>query len=397
MTQKDYSIKELIQMEACTNCCLCADVCPAVSAAEDGQLSGAYRLVEMRKLMRSRSGFLQRLFGRRTPTREQLKLFSETVYRCTLCGRCQETCPSGIMLRDLWLSLRQDLVHTEAYPKKVDMIRENVSESHNVFNEDNEERVDWVEDLRNPPEHGYVKDTADVVYFTGCVASYFPLAQKIPMALAAVLDAAEVDFTLLAEEEWCCGFPLLGAGLGDHLGDLIKHNIEAVRDKGARTVIFACPSCFQMWREHYPHDFEIYHVTQYLNQIIKSGRLPLKKLDLAVTYHDPCDLGRGSREYDAPREVIRAIPGVQLVEMTHHRENCLCCGGGGNLEMIDSKLSGKIAKAKVDEALATGAQAVVTACQQCVRTMATYVRRNKLSLEVMDIVQLVQKALTIDK
>ena len=397
MTQKDYSIKELIQMEACTNCCLCADVCPAVSAAEDGQLSGAYRLVEMRKLMRSRSGFLQRFFGRRKPTREQLKQFSETVYRCTLCGRCQETCPSGIMLRDLWLSLRQDLVHTEAYPKKVDMIRENVSESHNVFDEDNEERVDWVEDLRNPPEHGYVKDTADVVYFTGCVASYFPLAQKIPMALATVLDAAEVDFTLLAEEEWCCGFPLLGAGLGDHLGDLIEHNIEAVRDKGARTVIFACPSCFQMWREHYPHDFEIYHVTQYLNQIIKNGQLRLKKLDLAVTYHDPCDLGRGSREYDAPRQVIRAIPGVQLVEMTHHRENCLCCGGGGNLEMIDSKLSGKIAKAKVDEALATGAQAVVTACQQCVRTMATYVRRNKLSLEVMDIVQLVQKALTIDE
>ena len=397
MTQKDYSIKELIQMEACTNCCLCADVCPAVSAAEDGQLSGAYRLVEMRKLMRSRSGFLQRFFGRRKPTREQLKQFSETVYRCTLCGRCQETCPSGIMLRDLWLSLRQDLVHTEAYPKKVDMIRENVSESHNVFDEDNEERVDWVEDLRNPPEHGYVKDTADVVYFTGCVASYFPLAQKIPMALAAVLDAAEVDFTLLAEEEWCCGFPLLGAGLGDHLGDLIEHNIEAVRNKGARTVIFACPSCFQMWRERYPHDFEIYHVTQYLNQLVKSGQLRLKKLDLAVTYHDPCDLGRGSREYDAPRQVIRAIPGVQLVEMTHHRENCLCCGGGGNLEMIDSKLSGKIAKAKVDEALATGAQAVVTACQQCVRTMATYVRRNKLSLEVMDIVQLVQKALNIDE
>jgi len=397
MTQKDYSIKELIQMEACTNCCLCADVCPAVSAADDGQLSGAYRLIEMRKLMRSRSGFLQKFFGRRTPTREQLKQFSETVYRCTLCGRCQETCPSGIMLRDLWLSLRQDLVHTDAYPKKVDMILENVSGSHNVFDEDNEERVDWVEDLRNPPEHGYVKDTADVVYFTGCVASYFPMAQKIPMALAAVLDAAKVDFTLLAEEEWCCGFPLLGAGLRDHLKDLIEHNIEAVRAKGARKVVFACPSCFQMWHEHYPHEFEIYHVTQYLNQLIKNRQLPLKKVDLTVTYHDPCDLGRGSREYDAPREVIRAIPGVQLVEMTHHRENCLCCGGGGNLEMIDSKLSGKIAKAKVDEALETGAQAVVTACQQCVRTMTTYVRRNKLSLEVMDIVQLVQKALTIDE
>jgi heterodisulfide reductase subunit D len=393
MTQKDYSIKEIIRMEACTSCCLCADVCPAVSATQDGHLSGIYRLTELRKIMRSRSGLFRRFFGKKAPTKEQLKQFSETVYRCTLCGRCQEVCPSGILLRDLWLSLRQDLVHSDSYPKKVDIIRQNVAESHNVFDEDNEERVDWVEDLRNPPEHGYVKDKADVVYFTGCVASYFPMAQEIPMALVAVLDAAEVDFTLLAEEEWCCGFPLLGAGLREHFEDLIKHNITAVRAKGAQTVVFACPSCYQMWREHYPREFDIYHVTQYLNQLIAGDRLPLKKLDLTVTFHDPCDLGRGSREYDAPREVIRAIPGVKLVEMSHNRENCLCCGGGGNLEMIDSKLSGEIAKAKIDEAMETGAQVVVTACQQCVRVMNTYVRRNKIEFEVMDIVQLVQKAL----
>jgi heterodisulfide reductase subunit D len=393
MTQKDYSIKEILQLEACTNCCLCAEVCPAVSAAEDGQLSGVYRLAELRRIMRSRSGIFRRFFGRKAPTEEELKHFSETVYRCTLCGRCQETCPSGIMLRDLWFSLRQDLVHSDAYPKKVDMIRENVAESHNVFDEDNEERADWVEDLRDPPDHGYIKDQAQVVYFTGCVAAYFPMAQKIPMALAEVLEKAKADFTLLGEKEWCCGFPLLGAGLRDHLKDNIEHNIQAVKAKGASQVVFACPSCYQMWREHYPHDFEIYHVTQYLNQLITSGQLPLKNLDLTVTFHDPCDLGRGSQEYDAPREVIRAIPGVKLVEMAHKRENCLCCGGGGNLEMIDAGLSGDIAKAKIEEVLATGADAVVTACQQCVRTMATYTRRSKIKLEVMDIVQLVRRAL----
>ena len=394
MSQSDYRIKEILQLAACTNCCLCADVCPAVAATDDGQLSGVYRLVQLRKLMRSRSGLLRRFFGRKAPTQAQLKQFSETVYRCTLCGRCQQTCPSGIKLRDLWLSLRQDLVHSAAYPKKVDMIRENVAGSHNVFDEDNEERGDWVEDLRDPPEHGYVKDKAEVVYFTGCVAAYFPMAQQIPRALSAVFDAAGVDFTLLAEAEWCCGFPLLGAGLRDNLKEPIAHNIDAVQAKGARKVVFACPSCYQMWREHYPHDFEIYHVTQYIHQLITAGQLPLKQLDLTVTFHDPCDLGRGSHEYDAPRRVIDAIPGVKLIEMSHNRENCLCCGGGGNLEMMDSKLSGEIAKAKIDEVTATGAKVVVTACQQCVRTMNTYVRRNKLSLEVMDIVQLVQKALS---
>jgi heterodisulfide reductase subunit D len=184
--------------------------------------------------MRSRSGLLRRFFGRKTPSPEQLKQFSGTVYRCTLCGRCQQTCPSGIRLRDLWLSLRQDLVHSASYPPKVDMIRENVAGSHNVFDEDNEERGDWVEDLRDPPEHGYVKSRAEVVYFTGCVAAYFPMAQQIPRALTAVFDAAGVDFTLLAKEEWCCGFPLLAAGLRDNFEDLIAHNIEAVQAKGAR-------------------------------------------------------------------------------------------------------------------------------------------------------------------
>ena len=151
MSQSDYSIKEIMQLEACTNCCQCAEVCPAVSATEDGQLSGVYRLFELRKIMRSRSGLFRRFFGNQAPSAEQLKQFSVTVYRCTLCGRCQQSCPSGILLRDLWLSLRQDLVHSAAYPKKVDMIRENVAGSHNVFDEDNEERGDWVEDLRDPP------------------------------------------------------------------------------------------------------------------------------------------------------------------------------------------------------------------------------------------------------
>jgi len=393
MTQEDYSIREIVQMEACTNCSLCADVCPAVSATRDGQLSGVYRLVELRKIMRSRAGWFRRFFGRKEPTEEQLKKFSETVYRCTLCGRCQEVCPSGIRLRDLWFSLRQDLVHSRAYPKKVDMIGENVAESHNVFDEDNEERADWVEDLREPPDHGYIKDQAQMVYFTGCVAAYFPMAQQIPLALSQVFDSAAVDFTLLGEEEWCCGFPLMGAGLRDQIDDLIDHNINAVKAKGADKVVFACPSCYQMWREHYPPEFELYHVTQYLNELISTRQLSFQKMDMTVTFHDPCDLGRGSKEYNAPRDVIRSIPGVNLVELEHNRENCLCCGGGGNLEMVDARLSGEIAGAKIEEVLKTGADTVVTACQQCVRTMNTFVRRNKIKLEVLDIVQLVQKSM----
>ena len=392
MANKDYSIRQLVEMAACTNCQICADVCPAVSASLDGELSAIYRIKGLSEILKSRTGLFSKLIGKKGPSEEQWKHFSDTVFRCTLCGTCQEVCPIGIHLKDLWLSLRHDLVHSKFYPKKIDILQENLKESRNVFAEDNEERADWVEDMRDAPEHGYIKDQAEIVYFTGCVAAYFPLAQKIPMALAEILDVGKVDFTLLGEEEWCCGFPMLGAGLKELFKEFMDHNLEAVREKGARRIIFACPSCYQMWREYYPSEFEIVHASQFLMEMVKEKRLPLQELPMTVTYHDPCDLGRGARVYEEPREVIRSIPGIKLVEFTQNRENCQCCGGGGNLEMIDANLSAEIAKRKIEDAQSTGAQAIITSCQQCVRTMTTYVKRNKVPIEVLDITQLIQRA-----
>jgi heterodisulfide reductase subunit D len=392
MANTDYSIRQLLEIDSCTNCQLCADACPATSAAQDGELSAIWRMDNLKRILKDRSGLLPKLLKSKWTSEEYQKHFSDTSFKCTLCGNCQEVCPVGIRLRDLWISLRQDMVHSNIYPKKIDMIRENMEETHNVFGEDNEERADWVEDMRNPPDKGYIKAKAEIVYFTGCTASYYPLAQKIPVALAEILDLCDVDFTLLGEEEWCCGFPLLGAGLMDIFEQFKNHNIKAIHEKGAKEIVFACPSCYQMWREYYPPDFKLTHASQFLASLIKEGRIPLKKLSLKVTYHDPCDLGRGARIFEEPRDVIRAIPGIEFVELPHNRENCLCCGGGGNLEMTDAKLSADIAKTKIDEALSTGADAIITACQQCVRTMATYVRRNKIPIQVMDITELIRDA-----
>ncbi len=394
MYNRLYSIGQLLSMEACTGCAVCGEVCPAVNAAGDGHLSGLYRLDWRRRAGKTGAGWLRRLYGRRHPDRQEWKDFAETVYRCTLCGNCTEVCPAGIGLKDLWLSLRQELVELGAHPAKVDLIREHLAHNRNVFGEDQEERTEWVEDLDEPPDDLFVKEQAEVVYFTGCVASFFPLAQQIPMALAEVLEAAEVDFTLLGEEEWCCGFPLLGSGNLPAAHELMEHNLVAVRAKGAREVVFACPSCYMMWREHYPESgLKLSHATQFLGRLLGQDRLPLREQKLTVTYHDPCDLGRAARIFEAPRRVIRALPGVELKELADNRENCLCCGGGGNLEMIDQELNAEIARRKVEQVLTTGAQAVVSGCQQCLRTMATHARRNKLPLKVMDVAQLVRESL----
>ena len=131
--------------------------------------------------------------------------------------------------------------------------------------------------------------------------------------------------------------------------DFRVQNLAAVKAKGAATVVFACPSCYQMWREHYRTDLELLSAPEFLLRLVRAGKAPLTELPLTVTYHDPCDLGRGARVFEEPREVIRAIPGVTLVELPHSRENCMCCGGGGNLEMVDPDLAAKIAKAKIEE------------------------------------------------
>jgi heterodisulfide reductase subunit D len=395
VSNRDYSFRKLLEIEACTNCRICAEICPAVEAAGEGKLSGVYRLARLKNILRSRAPLWRRLFGRKEPAASDWADFSQTVFRCTLCGNCQEICPAGIHLKELWLDVRRDLNHSGHYPEKIDTIRENLAQSHNVFAEDNEERAEWVEECDDASGEGFCKEKADTVYFTGCVAAFYPVAQQIPVALAEIFQAAEVDFTLLGEDEWCCGFPLLGAGLRDQAQEFIAHNLQVVAAKGAKKVVFSCPSCYRMWQEYYPYPSQvsIFHSTQFLLQLVRENRLKFAGSPLKVTYHDPCDLGRGARKFEAARAVIRSIPGVELVELERNRENCRCCGGGGNLEMIDAELSSRITERKIKEIIATGAQAVVTSCQQCVRTITTWVRRNEVPLQVMDITQLVRKAL----
>ena len=404
MRNSALTARQRLAMDACTECGQCLRVCPAAQASGDVNLSAEERMRKLKRLLRNGSplaSLLRRLPGKlgealggrfAAPSESELKDYASSVFRCSLCGDCEEVCPAKIPVKGLWLSLRQELARTGSAPAKIGMIKDNIAEFRNVFGEDNEERGDWVDDMRRPPEDGCQKAKADIVYFTGCTGAYFPLAQKIPMAFAGLLEQAHADYTILAGAEWCCGFPLLGSGQGTELPDIVRHNVEAVRARGASTVVFTCPSCYQTWREHYPAEFKLLHASELLASLATEGRLQLGELDMTVTYHDPCDLGRGSRVFDAPRRALACIPGLKLVEMAHSREHSLCCGGGGNLEMIDAGLSAKMAARRVQEALDTGAQAIVTTCQQCVRTMATYARRNKAPIEVLDLTQILERS-----
>ena len=316
-----------------------------------------------------------------------------SIFSCLGCGACTAACFPKVETKELVFRDRECLVGEGLYPKIAERVARFLEESHNISDDDNEERGEWQELIKGLPEHAFEKAHAEVVFFVGCVASFFPLAQKIPANMARIMERAKVDFTILGGEEWCCGFPLIGAGMPDKVEALIEHNLNKVKEIGAKEIVFTCPSCYHTWKQLYEADLKVYHASQMLAQMITDGRLPLKEIEAKVTYHDPCDLGRNSGIFEEPRQVLNAIPGIQLVELPHNRQLSMCCGGGGNLEMVNPELSGKVAQMKIEEIQQTGADMVVSSCQQCLRTIYSRARRENILLVVKDLTELVAEAI----
>jgi len=395
-----YTLRQLLELDGCARCGECVVWCPAFAERPDlDAITPLVKIETVRDFIQGKYGLRARLLGPHLPDPTALQTHSTGTYDCTLCGRCRVVCPIHIDTRRLWIAMREELVRQGVYPETLNRLRETVTTTYNISGDLNADRLIWSQNLDRVPEGVGGKEQAEVVYFVGCVASFYPQTYSIPQSMVTVLDRAGVDFTVLGGEEWCCGFPLIIAGMGEAATDLIRHNVEAVRRTGATRLVATCPSCYHTWKHDYPRvlgeplGFEVLHATELLVEVLNEGRLHLHPFEQTVTYHDPCDLGRTSGVYEAPRDVIRAIPGVTLVEMEHHHEYALCCGGGGDVEMADKSLTEAVARRRIEEARATGTKVLLSACQQCKRTLMGAARREKVRMRVMDVVELVARVL----
>jgi heterodisulfide reductase subunit D len=398
-----FTLRQLLEMEACTRCGECINACPTYAEAKSEEIHPLSKIASTKEFWKAQYlGVIARLFGIRRPSAEQLEAFGKGVYRCTLCARCHVVCPVQIDTRPLWIAMREQLVEWQLYPAKFDMLREMITTKHNISGDDNANRLVWTQNMDHVPEGLDRREGAETVYFAGCVGSLYPRVYSVPQSLAQVLERAGESFTMLGGDEWCCGFPLEIAGMGHEVPALARHNVEAVRALGARRLVATCPSCYHTWAYEYPRlldeplGFEVLHSTELLVELVQQGKVKLNRLEQKVTYHDPCDLGRTSGIYDAPRQILQAIPGIELVEMADNRELSLCCGGGGDAEMADAELTAAVARRRIQQAQDTGAQVVVSACQQCVRTLTESARKNKIRLKTMDISELVLQAMAAD-
>jgi heterodisulfide reductase subunit D len=365
----------------CAYCGYCRTVCPTYAGVGWESCSPRGRIQ------------LTRLLLEGTPlTPEQMT----RLYQCTMCGHCTQVCSTRIDLREFWLAARAQTVERNLSPQGLSATRENVVKTGNVYAYQNDERAGWAEYMDDAPADLYQRQQAEVVYFVGCSSSFSPRVQRIAESFVRLMTAADVNFTILGEGEVCCGFPLKVAGMQDQVATLVERNVERVRATGATTVVFTCPACRMMWREEYTRHLNgvrLLHSTELLAELTAAGRLPLRDVKQVVTYHDPCDLARNGGVYDAPRQVLAAIPGLQLVEVHERRERGLCCGGGGDLEMVDPALAQRVAARTVGKLVATGAQAIVTACPQCVRTLTRGAEQSAPDVQVLDLVELCAGAL----
>jgi Fe-S oxidoreductase len=363
------------KLGTCLQCGTCSSSCPTYFAMD----------VPPRKLWRMVTLGLKDDIAR-----------SSTFWLCTACHSCTIRCPRGIPVSDSMRQIREWVLRdgVQETPRALGMMSEMIVQSHNMKGDDNQSRLIWSENLPEPI--GPLKQQAEVLWYVGCVSSFYPMAYKIPQAMVQILGRSNVDYTMLGGEEWCCGFPLYTSGLGDRMHDLAVHNLERVRATGAKILVSTCASCYHTWKHIYPEmlddfpeDLEVLHATEYMARLIDTGQLKLGPVERVITYHDPCDLGKRSGVYDAPRHVLNSIPGIELREMANNRQNSLCCGGGGNVESFSPDTVSEASGRRLQQAQATGARYIVSACQQCMRTLFSGARKHKIRVRPIDISQLV--------
>jgi Fe-S oxidoreductase len=320
---------------------------------------------------------------------------SEDIWLCTTCGRCPKRCPRDVKQIESGVSLRRIATEYGVFPNSVKPVR-TVSASlvgeGNPLSEERKTRADWAEGLGVPT----FNEEMEILYFPGCYLSYDPRLKKVAKATVKILKAAGVDFGILGTKENCCGESIRKTGDEELFKRLARENIKTFIDNGVKKILVSSPHCFHTFKNEYPEfkvDFEVIHITQFVFDLIKQGRLEINK-DFArkVTYHDPCYLGRHNGVYEEPRGILGKVPGLEFSELPDSLEDSLCCGGGGGRIWMETPKGERFCDLRVDQAMTVGAEVLATACPYCISNFED----SKITLdaeekiEIMDITEIVQ-------
>jgi Fe-S oxidoreductase len=359
----------------CYQCGLCDVVCPW----------NRVRTFSMRKIIR------QATFG-------LTDIESDDIWRCTTCGICPRQCPRDVKQIESGVSLRRIATEYGVFPTSARPIR-GVSASlvgeGNPLNEKRKDRADWAEGLSVKT----FTEGTEILYFPGCYLSYDPRLKKVARATANILNRTGIDFGILGSKENCCGESIRKTGDEELFKRLARENIKTFIENGVKKILVSSPHCYHTFKNEYPEfmvNFEVVHITQYLSELINEKRLELtKEYGKKVTYHDPCYLGRHNGIYDEPREALKRIPGIELIEMPDSLEDSLCCGGGGGRIWMETPKGERFSDLRVEQAVGVGAEVLVTSCPYCI----THFEESRLNLEdseateIKDITEIIREVI----
>lgn len=348
----------------------------------------------------------------------------DVVYRCTLCGACDVRCKRNLDIEVLLTveALRSKVVEEGYGPLEAHKITDQkIREAGNRYGAPNKKRLDWM------PEGVVSGQKGEVLYFVGCNSSF--VQTEIARSTVKILRASNTPFTVLSDE-WCCGQPLITTGQEESARKVVEHNIKAIEASGVTTVLTSCAECYQTLKVKYPRllekktedmPFKVLHISEFADQLVKNGALKLHgRVDVKVTYHDPCHLGRLSepwkpwhgvfgkfsipnppREmrrgtfgiYEPPRDLLRNIPGLEIVEMERAKDQAWCCGAGGAVRDAFGDFALWTARERLEEANLTGAEMIVSCCPWCEENLKDATRGTTNKMQIYDLVQLVANAI----
>jgi Fe-S oxidoreductase len=350
----------------------------------------------------------------------------EVVYNCQMCGACDMSCKYAMDMEVLEPinEIRIECVESGHTLPVLDKMVSSLRKQGAMVLDVNTGRDVWYEGLE-------VKDLsqqkAQVIYHAGCRTTYDPEMWKVARSSISLMQKAGIDFGITGAKERCCGGRAYQMGYKADFLQQAESNMERIKQSGAKTLVTGCAECYHAFKVLYDKfklkgNLEVLHTTEYFARLIQEGKLKLKKkIDLKVTYHDPCHLGRLGEPfihwegkqipghirlfdppkefrrgsfgiYEPPRELLRSIPGMKLTEMPRIREYAWCCGAGGGVKESNSDFAQWTAKERIKEAESTGAQAIVTACPGCERTFSETIKENGSGFEVYDVVELIDQA-----
>ena len=332
----------LLQTDACTTCGRCNEACPARAA---GQPLAPRDIV----------------LGIREAASDA------DIWSCTTCGACNQSCPVGIDVYDAIVELRRGVVERGAVPEAAEELFEGTAADFNPFHRNNDERMDWAQGLG--PKVARDGEAIELLYWVGCAGSFDPDGQSVSRAMIAILDHLNIPYRILGRRERCSGDPARRMGEEGLFEERARENIQLLAGHSVKKVLTHCPHCYNTFKNEYPElggAFEVEHHSQFLDRLIASGKLSVTEGgSQPLTFHDPCYLGRGNGETEAPRRVIDAVAGGERREMERHGRESFCCGAGGGAMWLDIQGKERVENLRVKEAAETGARTLVTGCPFC--------------------------------